>query len=114
MDYYKVLVNEIDFHSFSVYCLAQEDQVIGILGVHDFKVVMLFLAPDFIGFGFGKKLMDFAMNKLKADKVDVNEQNLNAVQFYSKLGFVTYDRMEKDEEGKDYPVLKMRLARELA
>lgn len=70
---------------------------------------MLFIDADFIGRGFGKKLMLFALNELRANKVDVNEQNTKAVKFYSKFGFVTYARTEKDPEGKDYPILKMKL-----
>ena len=43
-----------------------------------------------------------------ADKVDVNEQNTGVVAFYKKLGFETYERTEKDDRGKDYPLLRMR------
>jgi putative acetyltransferase len=109
IDYFKIIVKEIDFNSFSVYCLTNENNVLGFLGVADFKIEMLFLDPDFIGQGLGKKLMKFALDDLKADKVDVNEQNLNAVNFYSRFGFTTYERTEKDPEGKDYPILKMKL-----
>jgi putative acetyltransferase len=47
------------------------------------------------------------LDELNADKVNVNEQNIDAVKFYSKFGFVTYERTEKDSEG--YPILKMKL-----
>jgi putative acetyltransferase len=53
--------------------------------------------------------MDFALSELKATMVDVNEENLNAVQFYKKFGFQVYDKIEEDPEGKDYPILKMKL-----
>ncbi len=53
--------------------------------------------------------MDFALLELKADKVDVNEQNTNAVKFYEKLEFKTYERTEKDAQGKEYPLLRMKL-----
>jgi len=33
--------------------------------------------------------MAFAMSELRATKVDVNEQNSKAVNFYKKLGFET-------------------------
>ncbi|MEP6677389.1 MAG: GNAT family N-acetyltransferase [Ferruginibacter sp.] len=107
--YYKQAVSKIDFFSFSVYCLLKKDKVIGILGVADLSIEMLFIDADFIGQGFGKKLMLFALTELQANKVDVNEQNIKAVKFYSKFGFVAYDRTEKDSEGKDYPILKMKL-----
>ncbi|MCC6726797.1 MAG: GNAT family N-acetyltransferase [Saprospiraceae bacterium] len=110
IDYFKTIVQGIDFHAFEVYCAVHEGQVLGFIGVAEQKVEMLFLDPDFMGKGIGKQLMDFAMNSLHAIYVDVNEQNLNAVKFYEKLGFETYKRMEKDSEGKDYPILKMKLS----
>jgi putative acetyltransferase len=109
IDYFKGRVQEIDFSAFPVFCLLMEDAVIGFLGVAEDGIEMLFLDPDYIGKGFGKKLMQFALGTLKANKVDVNEQNEKAVQFYQKFGFITYDRTEKDPEGKDYPILKMKL-----
>ncbi|QHT65248.1 GNAT family N-acetyltransferase [Rhodocytophaga rosea] len=109
IDYYKQSVKEIDFCSLSVYCLTNENKVVGFIGVADLKIEMLFLDPDYIGQGLGKKLMNFALNDLKADQVDVNEQNSNAVKFYSKFGFTPYEKTEKDREGKDYPILKMKL-----
>ena len=109
VDYYKEIVVKIDFSFFQVFCLTQEDNVLGFIGIVDNKIEMLFLSPEYIGQGLGKTLVNFAVNILKADKVDVNEQNNNAVKFYSKFGFVAYDRTEKDSEGKDFPILKMRL-----
>ena len=106
----KEIVQTIDFNAFDVYCLMQEETVIGFLGVAERKVEMLFLDPDWCGKGLGKKLMDFAVTKLAADKVDVNEQNLRAVRFYEKLGFETYERTERDDQGKNYPLLRMKLS----
>lgn len=70
---------------------------------------MLFLAPEFIGKGLGKKLAKFAVEKLGTDKVDVNLQNSHAVGFYKSLGFTTYEQTEKDDLGKNYPLLRMKL-----
>lgn len=55
--------------------------------------------------------MDFAIDELRAYEVDVNEQNTKAVRFYSKFGFETYERIEKDDLGYDYPLLRMMLKR---
>ncbi len=105
----KELVKQIDFNSFQVYCLVSESKVLGFLGVEDHVIESLFLDPDYIGQKLGTRMMNFALNELKADKVNVNEQNSDAIQFYSKFGFVTYERTEKDEYGNDYPILKMKL-----
>jgi putative acetyltransferase len=112
VDYFKQIVERIDFNLFSVHCLVDEDKVIGFIGVADETIEMLFLDPDFIGHGLGKRLMLFALERLNASRVDVNEQNVNAVNFYTKFGFVTFARAEKDPEGKDYPILRMKLQRE--
>lgn len=107
----KEIVHTINFTAFQVYCLVVDHKVAGFVGVADRKVEMLFLDPLFFGRGFGKKLMDFAMIELDANKVDVNEQNLNSVRFYEKLGFEPYERTEKDDQGKNYPLLRMQLTR---
>jgi putative acetyltransferase len=103
----KEAVHTIDFNVFDVYCLTENSKLLGFLGVADQKVEMLFLSPECFGQGLGKKLMDFAIHELKADKVDVNEQNLKAVRFYEKFGFKTYERTDKDDQGKEYPLLRM-------
>lgn len=53
--------------------------------------------------------MDFAVTELNADKVDVNEQNSSAIKFYERLGFKTYERTDKDDQGRDFPLLRMKL-----
>ena len=105
----KEIVKTIDFNAFEVYCLVQNAEVAGFLGVAEQKVEMLFLSPKYFGKGLGKKLLDFAVKELRVHKVDVNEQNTNAVDFYQKFGFKTYERTDKDDQGKDYPLLRMIL-----
>lgn len=107
----KELVQTINFNHFYVYCLKQNSEVAGFIGVAEQKIEMLFFSPEYIGKGFGRKLADFALSELKADKVDVNEENSKAVKFYEKLGFKTYERTDKDDQGKDYPLLRMKLER---
>lgn len=92
-----------------MYCLKQKDEFAGFIGVAEQKIEMLFLAPNYIGKGLWKKLTNFAFSTLRADKVDVNEQNTNAVKFYEKIGFKTYERTEKDDQGMEYPLLRMKL-----
>ncbi|MBK9256920.1 MAG: GNAT family N-acetyltransferase [Saprospiraceae bacterium] len=105
----KKIVQTIDFNAFEVFCLLKDAEVLGFIGVADRKVEMLFLSPDYFRSGYGKRLMHFAMNELSADKVDVNEQNIHAVQFYRSLGFETYERSELDDQGYHYPILRMAL-----
>lgn len=105
----KNFVQTIEFNDLDVYFLKTGNIVAGFIGISERKIEMLFLLPEYIGKGLGKKLTDFAFSIFKVDKVDVNEQNTNAVKFYEKIGFKTYERTEKDDQGKNYPLLRMKL-----
>ncbi|MDX8338867.1 GNAT family N-acetyltransferase [Draconibacterium sp. IB214405] len=105
----KELVNNINFHDFQVFCLTSKNRVLGFIGVADKKVEMLFLDPEYFGQGLGRKLLDFAVKELKANKLDVNAQNVNALKFYQKYGFDIVERTDKDEQGRNYPLLRMKL-----
>ena len=74
------------------------------------KIEMLFIHPDRRGKGIGRLLTEFAINELNADKVDVNEQNDQAVGFYQRMGFIIEGRTDKDGMGRPYPLLQMKLA----
>lgn len=104
----KELVANLNFNDFQVFCSVYENTVLGFIGVADKKVEMLFLDPKYFGNGIGKKLLTFAVDKLNADKVDVNEQNKKALKFYQKFGFEIFERTEKDDQGRNYPLLRMQ------
>lgn len=70
---------------------------------------MLFIDNDFRRTGIGKKLITFAIANLNVSKVDVNEQNTQAVGFYKHAGFKFVKRSAFDEKGKEYPTLHMEL-----
>lgn len=105
----KELVGLIGFNKLQVYCLIKENTVIGFIGAAHKKVEMLFLDPEYFGQGFGRKLLNYAVQKLQVNKVDVNEQNVQARKFYRRFGFKTIEKTEKDGQGKNYPLLKMKL-----
>jgi putative acetyltransferase len=105
----KEIVKTIDFNAFQVYCMVDSNHVLGFIGVADKKIEMLFLDPNYFGLGLGKRLTDFAKSELNADMVDVNEQNVKAVKFYKKSGFKAYERTDKDDQGRSYPLLRMKL-----
>ncbi|WP_313262227.1 GNAT family N-acetyltransferase [Sphingobacterium sp.] len=106
----KELVSTINFNDFQVFCLVNGKVILGFIGVADMKIEMLFLDPKYFGQGLGQKLLNFAVKKLNADKVDVNEQNSKAVKFYHRFGFEIFERTDKDDQGRNYALLRMKLA----
>ena len=105
----KKFVSNVDFNDYQIFCLTKGDLVLGFIGVVDKKVEVLFLDPEYFGQGFGQKLLNFAVKELNADKLDVNEQNTKALKFYQKFGFETFERTDKDDQGRNYPLLRMKL-----
>lgn len=105
----KKLVWSFDFNDLQVYCLEKERLVPGFMGVDNGKIEMLFLDPAYFGQGLGSMLLAFAVNTLAADRLDVNEQNTKALEFYRKSGFEIFDRSDRDEQGRGYPIIRMRL-----
>lgn len=106
---YKKILQNFDFKDLDVFCLEENEKVVGFIGIHSEKIEMLFLNPDYIGKGLGRQLIDFAFSNFDIRCVDVNEQNPKATEFYQKIGFEIFDRSEKDDLGKPYPILKMKL-----
>ena len=84
--------------------------IIGFIGVAGDTIEMLFIDPRYMQQGVGKKLLLHAINHLQARKVDVNEQNEQAVQFYKHFGFERVSRSEVDGRGKPFPILHMQLS----
>lgn len=93
-----------------LWCVRNESgRIQGFLGTSPDAIEMLFLHPDVFGTGLGKQLTMFAIRELKATKVDVNEQNIHAIGFYSRVGFKAIGRSEKDGMGLPYPIIHMAL-----
>ncbi|WP_342564302.1 GNAT family N-acetyltransferase [Paenibacillus sp. FSL R7-0345] len=82
---------------------------LGFIGIQDHKIEMLFISPEAMGQGIGKKLVTHAIDALKVSSVDVNEQNPQALGFYEHMGFYVAERSALDEQGKPFPILHMKL-----
>lgn len=87
----------------------EKNKILGFSGVADGNLEMLFIHPDSRGKGIGKALLEYSIKNLNVTKVDVNEQNKQAVGFYLKQGFTQIGRSEKDPTGKPYPILHLQL-----
>jgi putative acetyltransferase len=110
IQFFKPLILRDYLKMVDLWCVRNEQKsIVGFLGVAEGNIEMLFLHPSIFGKGIGKKLTRFAIDELKARKVDVNEQNGEAVGFYHHIGFKTISRSEKDGLGLPFPILHMEL-----
>jgi putative acetyltransferase len=107
----KKIIQEKDvFSHLNLTCARDMDNnILGIMGVSQDNLEMLFIDSLFIGKGIGKFLLRHAITNLNITKVDVNEQNEQALKFYEHFGFKVISRSELDETGKPYPILHMQI-----
>lgn len=110
IQYFKPLILNTYLDAVELKCVRNEEgEITGFLGAADQNLEMLFIHPDYSGRQIGKALLNFSIEKMNVKKVDVNEQNYQAVGFYRKCGFETTSRSELDSSGKPYPTLHMEL-----
>lgn len=107
-DYYKENIPSY-FQCVNLFGYQEEGVLVAFLGVAEGNIEMLFVHNDYRGKGVGKTLILYAIDQLQATKVDVNEQNRQAVDFYRHMGFHVSNRSELDGQGKAYPILHMEL-----
>ncbi|ARS54169.1 acetyltransferase [Kushneria konosiri] len=89
---------------------SDDDKILGFCGVSDGNIEMLFIAPEARGQGVGASLARHVISTQGVTKVDVNEQNEQALGFYKHLGFTVIGRSPLDGQGKPYPLLHMQLS----
>ena len=85
----------------------EDGQLLGFIGTSADNIEALFVHNDARGKGIGKALLRHAVNDLHIHKVDVNEQNGQAVGFYRHMGYQVVSRDDLDPEGKPYPILHL-------
>lgn len=110
IEFFKSLVRNEALPSLDLHFTRDDNHSpLGFIGVSHGKVEMLFIHPDYFGKGLGKRLLEYAVTHLNARELDVNEQNLKALGFYKRMGFVVVGRSELDSTGKPFPILHMEL-----
>ncbi|SHF55398.1 putative acetyltransferase [Arenibacter palladensis] len=108
--YFKPLILNEYLKAVQLRCVRNEvKEIIGFMGVEGGHLEMLFVHPAYRGMGIGKSLLTYSIQELNVNKVDVNEQNEQAVEFYKYFGFKIVRRSELDATGNPYPILHMEL-----
>lgn len=96
------------FPNVALYAIADNGVYAGFIGLSPDAIEMLFIDSDRRGQGYGSVLIEFAKQR-GATKVDVNEQNPSALNFYIAKGFHVISRDETDDAGRPYPILHLSL-----
>ncbi|KJD36381.1 GCN5 family acetyltransferase [Tamlana sedimentorum] len=113
IQYFKPLILNTYLDAVELRCIRTKDNTIaGFLGVAEQHLEMLFIHPNYKGKGIGKTLLAYSIDQMNVIKVDVNEQDIRAVGFYTHCGFKVVCRSELDASGKPYPTLHMQLKSE--
>ncbi len=90
-----------------------DDQLFGFMFLHEGHLEALFVAASARGLGVGKRLILHALALHPELSIDVNEQNQQAVGFYQHMGFQVSGRSERDNQGRPYPLLHLRMANKM-
>lgn len=110
MALYRRIVRSEALPAAELYAVRDAKGFAAFMGIAGDKIEMLFVVPGRIGQGLGRRLVTYAVETLGARRVDVNEQNTRAAEFYTRMGFRVASREERDPSGKPYPVLHLELS----
>ncbi|WP_421901906.1 acetyltransferase [Maridesulfovibrio sp.] len=111
IEYLRPLILEQYFDAVCLKCAKDsQGKILGFSGVAEENLEMLFVDPQSRGQGVGSALCKHAIQELGVTKVDVNEQNPQALGFYEHIGFCVVGRSALDGQGKPFPLLHMELA----
>lgn len=105
--FYKTAISKYGLPPLKLFGIYDKSILSGFIGLSETKVEMLFVHPDYIGTGIGKKLMSFALQNPKIKFIDVNEENPHAFAVYRHWGFTVISRDELDDSGKPHPILHL-------
>ncbi len=89
-DYWLEIYNETKekfMDVYDTYVFVEENVIKGFVSIKDKKIKAIYVSPSFIRKGVGKKLINFCKDKYDTLILEVYEKNINAILFFSNLGF---------------------------
>jgi putative acetyltransferase len=87
-----------------------QDRPLAFMGLSGDAIDSLFVDAAWRGRGIGRQLVEHARTLGSGRRVEVNEQNPQAVAFYAHMGFAVIGRQETDGDGRPYPLLIMAVS----
>lgn len=110
IQFYKSKMLSIFFPAVTLQCAKDaHGKICGFIGLSGENIEMLFISPEYRGMGIGCMLLNNAITQYDVIKVDVNEQNAQAIRFYERTGFEVINRSDLDAMGNSFPILHMQL-----
>ena len=88
--------------------IREDGKIVAFMGVEEDSIEMLFIDPLAWKKGYGRALIQHAIDELDAIYVDVNEGNHGARAFYEALGFAMFDYSETDSAGNPFPIMHLK------
>ncbi len=108
IQFYKKRIIGYYFYQVKLFYLEEDSKITAFMGLSEEKIEALFVHPNWFRKGLGKFLCNYAVHTLNIKFLDVSEQNFQAFEFYKSFGFEVIGRSEKDNDGKDYPLLHLK------
>ncbi len=105
---YKKLIPTAYLPQLKAFIIENNAHPCAFFAVSDDNLEMLFVDSGYRGKGIGTVALQHVLDRLQVYKVDVNEQNQQAVDFYLKKGYQLVERSAVDGMGKSYPILHLR------
>jgi putative acetyltransferase len=86
----------------------RDGAIVGFVGVADERIEALFVHPGWRRMGVGRRLVDYAVTARGATSIDLDEQNVAAVEFFRRVGFVVVGRSDIAGVGKTFPRVQLQ------
>ena len=87
-----------------------DDEPLAFMFIDSGHMEALFVDPTHRGSGIGAALVRHGLALHPDMTTDVNEQNVQAVGFYEKMGFRRTGRSALDGQGRPYPIIHLEYA----
>lgn len=84
------------------------DYPLGFMSIDKGHMDALFVDPVGRGTGIGGALVRHGLSLHPNMTTDVNEQNLQALGFYERMGFTRVGRSSLDGQGRPYPLIHLK------
>ena len=102
-------IREKYFYNVSLLIVKVKGEIKAFIGISWDVIEMLFVDADEMWKWYGSILLNFVIGNYWITKVDVNEQNVKALEFYLKNWFKIISRDEHDNKWNPYPILHLSL-----